>query len=59
MSLQDDLQIVYNAVKGSSHSDWPDPVEGEERYPAFEAFRRICEQINKLEDKIHQTRGYI
>jgi hypothetical protein len=45
MSLQDDIKMVKAALKGSRHSEWPDPVIGEDRYPAFEAFRRICDQM--------------
>lgn len=51
MSLQDDINAVYNALKGSTHPDWPEPIKGEDRHPAFKAFGRICDQMPT--DRLH------
>ena len=45
MSLQDDINTVRDALKGSEHPNWPEPTKGDWRYPAFKAFRRICDQM--------------
>ena len=47
MSLQDDINTVRDALKGSSLPEWPEPTKGEWRYPAFQAFWRICDQMPK------------
>jgi hypothetical protein len=45
MSLQDDIKVVRNALKGTDCPNWPEPAEGDWRYPAFKAFWRICDQL--------------
>jgi hypothetical protein len=45
MSLQDDIKLVESALVGSSMEDWPAPEPGDARYPAYQAFFRICDQM--------------
>jgi hypothetical protein len=45
MSLQEDIQKVYDALKGSSHPTWPEPSPNDDKYPAFKAFWRIVDQL--------------
>lgn len=45
MSLKDDIKTVHSALRGSRYPEWPNPEPGDDRYMAFQAFRRICDQI--------------
>jgi hypothetical protein len=45
MSLQDDINTVRNALKGTDCTEWPEPTKGDWRFPAFQAFWRICDQL--------------
>jgi hypothetical protein len=46
MSLSDDIKTVKCALRRSSHEMWPDPVKHEVGYKAFQAFLRVCDQLN-------------
>jgi hypothetical protein len=46
MSLNDDIETVKGALRRSTHGMWPDPGKHEAGYKAFQAFLRICDQLN-------------